>query len=151
MPRNVGAFALRASPLCTRPPSALACTGAYQSEGAALEAALDDECRPWVGKQTQSRSAASASGAAPTAAATPSASTSAASKGGAGGGGATSGGAASSAAAADAASRAAALKRRRCGECEGCTRGNCGECSSCADMPRFGGPGSLRQACVGYG
>ena len=86
-----------------------------------------------------------ASGAAPTAAA-PSASTSAASKGGAGGGGATS-------------CRAVGRRRgrkesrggaraARCGE-EGCTR-QLRRCSS-VDMPRFGGPGSLRQACVGYG
>ena len=51
-------------------------------------------------------------------------------------------------AAADEAARQAAVKRRRCGECEGCTSGNCGECASCADMPRFGGQGSSRQACV---
>ena len=167
---NVDPFALRASAHCSRPPLALGRAGAYQSGGAtaaANAAALNDDCSPWVSTQTLSRSAASASGTAPTAAAAPSASAWAASKGGAGGGsgagggggarggagtgggGATSCGAASSAAADDAASRAAAIKRRRCGECEGCTRGNCGECASCADMPRFGGQGSSRQACVG--
>ena len=63
-------------------------------------------------------------------------------------GGATNCGAALSAAADDATSRAAAINRQRCGECEGCMRGNCGECASCADMPRFGGQGAMRQACV---
>ena len=28
-------------------------------------------------------------------------------------------------------------------------RDNCGECAICADMPRFGGQGSMLQACVG--
>ena len=39
------------------------------------------------------------------------------------------------------------LRRKRCGNCSGCTRSNCGECIFCLDMPRFGGPGSKKQAC----
>ena len=38
-------------------------------------------------------------------------------------------------------------RRKRCGNCSGCTRSNCGECIFCLDMPRFGGPGSKKQAC----
>ncbi|KAL9185901.1 hypothetical protein ACHAXT_003678 [Thalassiosira profunda] len=36
----------------------------------------------------------------------------------------------------------------RCGECLACTRDDCGACRYCLDMPKFGGPGSLKQACV---
>ena len=38
-------------------------------------------------------------------------------------------------------------RKKRCGTCSGCTRSNCGECIFCLDMPRFGGPGSKKQAC----
>ena len=36
---------------------------------------------------------------------------------------------------------------KRCKECEGCLAANCGECVFCLDMPRFGGPGRMKQAC----
>jgi hypothetical protein len=39
-------------------------------------------------------------------------------------------------------------KRRRCGTCAGCTASCCGHCRNCLDMPRFGGKGGLRQACL---
>jgi len=39
-------------------------------------------------------------------------------------------------------------RRLRCGECEGCNRGNCGECKYCLDMPKFGGPGKMKQSCI---
>ena len=35
----------------------------------------------------------------------------------------------------------------RCGECEGCVRGDCGGCINCRDKPKFGGPGARRQGC----
>ena len=38
-------------------------------------------------------------------------------------------------------------KRRRCGECSGCIRPDCRECSHCMDNPKYGGPGTQRQAC----
>ena len=38
-------------------------------------------------------------------------------------------------------------KGKRCRECEGCLAPNCGECIFCLDMPRFGGPGRMKQAC----
>ena len=43
---------------------------------------------------------------------------------------------------------AAVIRRVRCGECEACTRlVDCGECGSCLDKPKFGGPGTQKQAC----
>eukprot|EP00794_Sanderia_malayensis_P014173 gene14173-15652_t len=39
-------------------------------------------------------------------------------------------------------------RRLRCGGCEGCTRDNCGECKYCLDMPKFGGPGRMKQSCI---
>eukprot|EP00164_Ancoracysta_twista_P001936 GFYU01002545.1.p1 GENE.GFYU01002545.1~~GFYU01002545.1.p1 ORF type:complete len:930 (-),score=185.20 GFYU01002545.1:272-3061(-) len=36
----------------------------------------------------------------------------------------------------------------RCGFCTGCLRGDCGSCKNCLDMPKFGGPGVKRQACL---
>lgn len=41
-----------------------------------------------------------------------------------------------------------ALKRKRCGTCEGCTAKDCGKCRFCLDKPRFGGRGVLKQCCV---
>lgn len=38
-------------------------------------------------------------------------------------------------------------KRRRCGECSGCLQQDCRECSHCRDNPKYGGPGTQRQAC----
>ena len=40
------------------------------------------------------------------------------------------------------------IKRVRCRQCAGCFAPDCGECSHCKDMPKFGGPGTQRQACV---
>ena len=39
-------------------------------------------------------------------------------------------------------------RRGRCGECAGCTAKDCGTCSACRDKPKFGGPGTAKQACV---
>jgi hypothetical protein len=39
------------------------------------------------------------------------------------------------------------VKRKRCGECEGCLAENCGTCDNCKDMPCFGGKGTKRQSC----
>ena len=36
----------------------------------------------------------------------------------------------------------------RCGQCEGCESQNCGQCTFCIDMPRFGGPGLKKKACI---
>ncbi|XP_043200889.1 jmjC domain-containing histone demethylation protein 1-like [Amphibalanus amphitrite] len=38
-------------------------------------------------------------------------------------------------------------RRVRCKECEGCTRDECRECACCRDMPKFGGPGIIKQSC----
>eukprot|EP00978_Attheya_sp_CCMP212_P034894 scaffold148980_cov51-Attheya_sp.AAC.3 len=35
----------------------------------------------------------------------------------------------------------------RCGQCHTCTLQDCGECSHCRDMPKFGGPGKMKQCC----
>ena len=39
------------------------------------------------------------------------------------------------------------VKRKRCGECEGCNAANCGKCDNCRDMPCYGGKGTKRQSC----
>ena len=39
-------------------------------------------------------------------------------------------------------------RRGRCGECSGCIATDCGRCSACKDKPKFGGPGTAKQACV---
>ena len=39
------------------------------------------------------------------------------------------------------------MMKNKCGQCNNCKRANCGSCSSCQDMPRFGGPGKMKQAC----
>ena len=44
--------------------------------------------------------------------------------------------------------KSTATKTRRCGECIGCQRKNCGKCPSCQDMPKFGGRGLKKQACI---
>ena len=36
----------------------------------------------------------------------------------------------------------------RCGNCEGCLRGNCGTCKNCLDKPKYGGRGVRKQACL---
>ncbi|XP_019064640.1 DNA (cytosine-5)-methyltransferase 1 [Fukomys damarensis] len=41
-----------------------------------------------------------------------------------------------------------AFKRRRCGVCEVCQRPECGKCKACKDMPKFGGSGRSKQACL---
>jgi len=38
-------------------------------------------------------------------------------------------------------------KVRRCGRCVSCLLPNCRKCVFCEDMLKFGGPGSLKQAC----
>ena len=38
-------------------------------------------------------------------------------------------------------------RRKRCGKCYACVRELCGQCNPCRNMPRFGGPGTLRQGC----
>ena len=38
-------------------------------------------------------------------------------------------------------------RKNKCGQCDNCKRANCGSCISCQDMPRFGGPGKMKQAC----
>ena len=39
-------------------------------------------------------------------------------------------------------------KRKRCGECAGCTSVNCGSCKFCLDNPKFGGTGKKKKACI---
>jgi len=36
---------------------------------------------------------------------------------------------------------------KACAKCSGCRNTNCGECTYCEDMPRFGGPGVMKQKC----
>jgi len=36
----------------------------------------------------------------------------------------------------------------RCGECDNCNRQDCSTCPNCLDMPKFGGPGVKKQACI---
>ena len=36
---------------------------------------------------------------------------------------------------------------RRCGACAGCRAQDCGVCNACRDKPKFGGPGTAKQAC----
>jgi hypothetical protein len=36
----------------------------------------------------------------------------------------------------------------RCGSCDGCKVARCGRCKNCADLPRYGGAGIKKQACV---
>ena len=40
------------------------------------------------------------------------------------------------------------IRCRRCRECKGCQRKNCGKCLACQDMPKFGGPGLMKKACI---
>ena len=44
-------------------------------------------------------------------------------------------------------SKPPAKKTRKCGSCLNCTKVNCGVCVFCQDMPKFGGPGKMKQAC----
>lgn len=39
-------------------------------------------------------------------------------------------------------------KRKRCGECDGCTLSDCGVCKFCLDMAKFGGTGKRKQCCA---
>ena len=39
-------------------------------------------------------------------------------------------------------------QKYRCGKCDECLVGDCGCCVSCLDKPKFGGPGSRKQACL---
>ena len=38
-------------------------------------------------------------------------------------------------------------RTRRCGQCAGCVAQDCGVCSACRDKPKFGGRGTMKQAC----
>ena len=40
------------------------------------------------------------------------------------------------------------IRRGRCGQCAGCAAVECGACSACRDKPKFGGKGSMKQACA---
>ena len=39
-------------------------------------------------------------------------------------------------------------RRARCGLCPGCKEADCQVCPACRDMPKYGGPGRLKQSCV---
>ena len=39
------------------------------------------------------------------------------------------------------------IRMSRCGKCTGCNSKNCGKCYKCLDMVKYGGPGTLKQAC----
>ena len=39
------------------------------------------------------------------------------------------------------------IRMSRCGQCVGCNASNCGKCYKCLDMIKYGGPGTLKQAC----
>ena len=39
------------------------------------------------------------------------------------------------------------IRMSRCGQCVGCNATNCGKCYKCLDMIKYGGPGTLKQAC----
>ncbi|XP_011881443.1 PREDICTED: DNA (cytosine-5)-methyltransferase PliMCI-like [Vollenhovia emeryi] len=39
-------------------------------------------------------------------------------------------------------------RRQRCGVCDNCQQPDCGECYNCKNMPKFGGTGNLKQACI---
>ena len=39
------------------------------------------------------------------------------------------------------------VRMSRCGKCIGCNSKNCGKCTKCLDMVKYGGPGTLKQAC----
>ena len=39
------------------------------------------------------------------------------------------------------------IRMSRCGQCEGCNATNCEKCYKCLDMIKYGGPGTLKQAC----
>ena len=40
-----------------------------------------------------------------------------------------------------------AAKRRRCGDCDGCTATDCEKCHYCLDKTKFGGRGVLKRCC----
>ena len=37
--------------------------------------------------------------------------------------------------------------KQRCGNCVGCWTDDCGVCPACLDMPKNGGPGTLKEVC----
>lgn len=39
-------------------------------------------------------------------------------------------------------------RKHRCGNCVGCLASECKKCRFCLDMPKYGGTGRLRQACM---
>ena len=41
----------------------------------------------------------------------------------------------------------AKTRRGRCNRCPVCVRPDCGQCTNCLDKPKFGGPGTKKQAC----
>ena len=39
-------------------------------------------------------------------------------------------------------------RKRRCGNCIGCTSPDCQQCRFCLDMPKYGGPGRKKRCCI---
>ncbi len=40
------------------------------------------------------------------------------------------------------------IKRKRCGDCPGCSTDECGKCVYCLDMVKYGGPGRKKRCCI---
>ena len=40
------------------------------------------------------------------------------------------------------------IRKKRCGQCHGCTLPDCAKCSYCKDMRKFGGPGRKKKGCI---
>ena len=43
---------------------------------------------------------------------------------------------------------AVTTRKKRCGQCHGCTLPDCSQCSYCKDMRKFGGPGRKKKGCI---
>ena len=39
-------------------------------------------------------------------------------------------------------------RKKRCGQCAGCTTPDCGKCRFCADKKKYGGTGRLKKGCI---